>query len=299
MMIERFLRIVQQSPQILEQLQSKVVRETKLSATDLRNLAELVDLLGFFNHASKILQSQTSSCGALIPTLCALWCRLVQHKDKNQFTVRVCAEMMKQMVARFGSYLHDSKWLTCAVLDPRFRSAFCKQYEGFVTYETAKVRRLVFEECKKAYDEYNVLAQADVSNALKPALPTTSTARNIDDSFFTDVLSNEDVEESHESVKSEALLQSQFDRYASAAVSHCGCDIFSYIREHAMADFPRLIPAWRKFLCIPATSAPIECVFSTAGDVVTQDRCRLHGDVIEDLVYLKRNIGLQQRTDAL
>ena len=42
----------------------------------------------------------------------------------------------------------------------------------------------------------------------------------------------------------------------------------------------------KKILCIPATSAPVERLFSTAGITIASDRTRLLPENAEDLVFL-------------
>jgi hypothetical protein len=43
----------------------------------------------------------------------------------------------------------------------------------------------------------------------------------------------------------------------------------------------------RDYLAIPATSAPAERIFSSASDVITQDRARLAANTIRALMCLK------------
>lgn len=295
-MIERFTRILRESPEILAELNCKVAKEIRFTTNDIRNLQDLVELLDCFNHASKILQSETSSGGALVPTLCVLWLHLSEQKDRNRFTSKMCMAMMPRMVECFGACVSDSKWLTCSVLDPRFRMAFCRPYDGFITFTAAEVRKTVFVECKKAYAEYHLQGDAGEHDRDVQRLTGTATGKEQTTSFFSSVLltgQQDDVLRASDSEN--AKLFAQFNSYVSGAVIDEDADIFKFIRERAMTDCPRLIPAWRKFLCIPATSAPIECVFSTAGDIVTQDRCSLLGDVVEDLVFIKRNIRLSEK----
>ncbi len=40
-----------------------------------------------------------------------------------------------------------------------------------------------------------------------------------------------------------------------------------------------------RFLCIPATSAPSECVFSVAGLTIAKDRARLASDTANELIF--------------
>jgi hypothetical protein len=41
-----------------------------------------------------------------------------------------------------------------------------------------------------------------------------------------------------------------------------------------------------RLLCIPATSAPSECVFSTAGLIIAKDRTRLASQTANELIFL-------------
>ena len=42
-------------------------------------------------------------------------------------------------------------------------------------------------------------------------------------------------------------------------------------------------------LCIPATSVPSERIFSTAGDIVTAQRAALNSEIVDKLIFLKKN----------
>ncbi|CAM9526079.1 unnamed protein product, partial [Phaeothamnion confervicola] len=51
-------------------------------------------------------------------------------------------------------------------------------------------------------------------------------------------------------------------------------------------EFPKLALLARRVLCIPATSASSERLFSVAGQVVTKKRNRLSEQSVETLVFL-------------
>lgn len=52
------------------------------------------------------------------------------------------------------------------------------------------------------------------------------------------------------------------------------------------SKFPVIAHIARKVLCVPATSAPVERLFSHAGLTIANDRARLLPDMAEDLVFL-------------
>jgi len=55
-------------------------------------------------------------------------------------------------------------------------------------------------------------------------------------------------------------------------------------------SYPILQVLAQRYLAIPATSAPIECVWSTAGNTVTKKRASLDSDTVEDLVFSHENV---------
>ena len=52
---------------------------------------------------------------------------------------------------------------------------------------------------------------------------------------------------------------------------------------------PNLALLAKKYLCIPATSAPVERVFSRAGLTISKKRNALNCDVASDLIFLNSN----------
>lgn len=53
--------------------------------------------------------------------------------------------------------------------------------------------------------------------------------------------------------------------------------------------YPNLANVAKKYLCIPATSAPVERLFSIAGKFFRPERCRLSDKTFEMLMMIKCN----------
>jgi len=63
-------------------------------------------------------------------------------------------------------------------------------------------------------------------------------------------------------------------------------DIYQYWKSKQY-DFPIISRIARDFLAIPATLAPLECVFSTGSDVVTRKRNKLTRESVRMIMCLK------------
>ena len=63
-------------------------------------------------------------------------------------------------------------------------------------------------------------------------------------------------------------------------------DPLQYWKQHRDKS-PNLANLAKKYLCIPATSAPVERLFSIAGKFFRSERCRLSDKTFEMLMTIK------------
>ena len=59
------------------------------------------------------------------------------------------------------------------------------------------------------------------------------------------------------------------------------------------ATWPLLACLAQKYLAPPCTTVPLERLFSTAGNIVTDKRTRLDPEKVEMLLFLNKNIHLK------
>ena len=69
-------------------------------------------------------------------------------------------------------------------------------------------------------------------------------------------------------------------------------------RKDRMESSPTLCQIARKVLCIPATSAPSERVFSAAGLTISKMRSRLDSENASYLIFLRDNWDLSDQMNS-
>jgi hypothetical protein len=102
-----------------------------------------------------------------------------------------------------------------------------------------------------------------------------------------------------------AMIQSEIQLYKAAKGiklrdPHSGLfnNPLHWWRDHE-SDYPHLAKLAMKYLSIPATSAPSERVFSTAGLTIAKDRARLEASRANELVFLNESIPALNKYNAV
>ena len=176
-------------------------------------------------------------------------------------------------------YLH----LFGAFLDPRFKQLrSCNPSQQKYIYKL-----LIAEQNKLVVDDVVPL--------------TIVNARN--ESFFKDDVAEEDeeveIDERASSVSSTSdntlrseissyLLEKDLDVKANDGSNNNPLDWWKVKNQ----QYPQLAKLAKKFLCIPASSAPSERLFSKAGITISNRRNRLHPGTAESLLFLSENFTI-------
>ncbi|WAR27086.1 ZBED1-like protein [Mya arenaria] len=84
------------------------------------------------------------------------------------------------------------------------------------------------------------------------------------------------------------LVEAEVSRYLGTKVDP-GQTVLGWWRDHE-ESFPRLSKLAKKYLCCQASSVSSERVFSLAGQVVSKKRCRMNPDLIDQTIFLNKNL---------
>eukprot|EP01022_Parablepharisma_sp_SALTPOND_P022689 TRINITY_DN4625_c1_g1_i11.p3 TRINITY_DN4625_c1_g1~~TRINITY_DN4625_c1_g1_i11.p3 ORF type:complete len:218 (+),score=36.66 TRINITY_DN4625_c1_g1_i11:1719-2372(+) len=82
--------------------------------------------------------------------------------------------------------------------------------------------------------------------------------------------------------------KNEFEKYTEEEVTHLDeeFDALDWWKRNAK-DYPKLSAIAHDYLSIPASSAPVERLFSMAGDIVTKKRSKLDPEIIDSLLVIK------------
>ncbi|KAL2102572.1 hypothetical protein ACEWY4_001740 [Coilia grayii] len=84
-------------------------------------------------------------------------------------------------------------------------------------------------------------------------------------------------------------IEIELQSYLQALDVDGEADPLEWLELH-QANVPRVASLARKYLCIPATSAPSERAFSTGGNIVTCHRAAVKPENVDRLVFLAKNL---------
>ena len=117
---------------------------------------------------------------------------------------------------------------------------------------------------------------ADIREAMAPVAPVTETGRR---------------EQEQAVFEMELRAYLALPQVAFRNADGTRANPLAWWRKHESL-YPNLARLARRYLCIPATSASVERLFSVAGLVLTQLRSRLKSDIADDLITLRTSWGL-------
>ncbi|KAF4530311.1 hypothetical protein B566_EDAN017646 [Ephemera danica] len=155
-------------------------------------------------------------------------------------------------------------------LDPRFKTMIC---------ETKKHRESIISYVR-------ILYQNAKSDEIVDPLTTEAQNANEFDQFMSAALDQEEPEDEFEMYVKEKTADYKASRNP----------LFWW--KNYEVKYPTISKLAKRYLCIPATSAPSERVFSTAGNIITAKRNCLAPENVEMLIFIFQNSEERRRTQA-
>ena len=279
-----------------------------LSQRDIAILNEFISVFALLAEACTRAQAdQAASISLVAPSLLEIYFDLESEQTSLKYTGGLCKALMKSMQERFGGlFKHlglpvdgiaksrstaelfgDFLFLMAPFLDAQFglRWVLCSKLSEETKNRVCEmIKRSVANAALQLHGSDRSYNMEKASESEPPLVATSNDAINHlkrktlfafpkdDESLFkrkrTNIL---------EQIEEEILL---FSREA--------LDDSALIFKKANS-YPYLSLLARRILCVPATSAPIERVFSTSGFIIRPHRGRLSREMLARLTFLKCN----------
>ena len=184
--------------------------------------------------------------------------------------------------------------LLALVLDPRFKNLKVVPKAERETLRSL-VKNILFSFLGQKQLSESSSSSSSSSQAVDNHEKVTKTYACLNGMYDSD--SDEENSLEH-NMSNEAIIQTEFQRYLNlpnepmftevekdGVKTRIVCCPLKWWKEQENI-FPNIARLARRILCIPATSAPVERVFSTAGNTITKKRSRLACEKAGDIIFL-------------
>lgn len=254
---------------IPEEKLNKVEGAQKISSYERKLLSELCTILEPFEHATLLVQKERNVSASLpIPVTLGL-----KHQVKEiscDYSSKMVLALKSSIEKRLNMYELDDSYIISAVLDPRFKVRWCDQEKINEPLSVVKLKAAQVETVPKCTPDDDELsppskkAKPDFFSFMSPSRPKPRRA---------------------------ATATSELETYLTESCIEMSSNPLEYWNINSYR-YPVLSKLAAKYLAIPATSAPVERLFSVAGKTFRPERCRLSDANFEKLMNIKCNSNI-------
>jgi hypothetical protein len=276
-------------------------RQLELTDENWSLIKHLLPLLKQAFLVTKMIQSQNYPSIALIyPSLYILYTAFEADESTNQ-TCITFKEAIKTKLndAYFQIGYHTTIPMLASAIDPRFKHLTFLEPPSLRTdtYNALK-EKIVGWTIDRLHQQPAVAPSTSTTtvnaNDDEPSTSASTASTSMDRNVFSmfDVLQTANVStamDDYDKVTSE--VNAQFGHFLNEAQAKSDINPLEWWKPK-LAKFPALEIGVRRLFCIPSTSAPVERVFSAAGNIVNKKRSSLLPENVDMLVFMYKNKDL-------
>ena len=308
--VEKTLRIP--STELNDILVSIKRKDLCLLTKNYQMLNEFLSLLTLFADATTIIQSENTPSISLVgPTILSIYYDLLDEQSNITFTSSLCQTLINSLISRFGGLLEetgvdidksikqkntselykDPLFIYAPFLDGKFKLNWIMESPLPLEKKTRvcdKIKGLVYDHC--------VLLQHDKQSAPRRGTDiihdeegTTTTISKSTTPKRKSLFSNiEKKDTKRAKVDNYGFIKDEIDAYLHGDTT----DGNRFLLISGSNQYKSLSLLAKKVLCVPATSAPVERIFSQSGFIFRQHRAKMSRKTLQMLTMLKCNKDL-------
>ena len=256
-----------------------------LTVYDRKVLEDLVEILTPFETATHCVQGDNIVTSSMIVP-CVKVLKSKVELLSRKYTSRFVATLKASVYSRLGKYEDVHVFLMASALDPRFKLKWCKPVE-FIHLKAALIEEVEKNQQDQGTDM--IIQMTETSNSSNEAVQTQRSdleppAKKMK-TFFNDLIGET---ASSNSIITPNDITLMVEEYLLSPCLPQEEDPLEFWKLNQVKYSPlaKLAP---QFLCVPASSAPVERLFSIAGKVFRPERCRLTDKRFEELMFIRCN----------
>ena len=293
LVIERLLKIRPHLMKVLAELNWNSIQPSDWSVlNDMNNL-----LAHFADMTSLCSGEKYVTISSVLPYILLLRRHLTLVQDSRSTVSHVARSLVKQLNDRFGKLFepehedHESMYAITTLLDPRYKSLI----RGDLLQATKNV---ILKDVRKVCEEESDLeSQSDYEKSPSDPeddLEPPDKCRRLDSELYNLIVEEgqstaKPVRRGSITAKLEMLLNDYFDETSTPFSSLAADPLDYWVSKLSFPLYEPLASYAIDNMVIPASSAPVERVFSTAGESTQGRRNKLAAKNLETEVLLRRN----------
>lgn len=275
-----------------------------LGLRDLSMLNEFVSVLTLFGEATTATQAERAPSISLVgPSIVSIYYDLINERNNLTYTNTFCNALLASLIARFGGLLkslniefdiplqkkgtydlyEDPIFLVSAFLDGKFKLKWITE-SGIPEEEKndvcTKIKNLVFDHCVLLPNVANDVNVAETHQETEEVISISNSKRKSLFSYLENDKKRKKVLDPFQYIRDEISRFVEDDENHSMLVFQKS-SVYKILSQLAV-----------KVLCVPATSAPVERVFSQSGFLMRQHRASMSKTTLQMLTMLKCNSHL-------
>ena len=255
-MIRSVLAIPEEKYQVIE-------FSNPLSRYDRKILEDMAEILSPFEEATDFLQGQNCvTISYAIPCIRGLHAHLEEMSSK--FNCKLVSSLKASLQKRMKRFEERDLYSMAASLDTAFKLDWCNPSETSRVKELLHAKLTANEgvEVSCASGNSPVRKRTKLFSFMKPTVPSEGQQNNSGDG--------------------------EIHQYFNQPCELDCVNPLLYWKEN-QHNFPGLAKLAAKYLAVPASSSPVERVFSIAGKIFRPERCSLSDKTFEELMFIRSN----------